>query len=273
MIQTCIQPLYDGYADAIRQGLHEAVSAQAPEAFHRLRVGIKKTRSMLMLIESLNPTFDVSKHYRKLRPLFQAAAEVRDFQVQRQLVAKVSDAEQPDVVDYLQHLGSRAEKGAARFEKATRKFDVGTLDRLRSAILRAIDPLEDEAAAVLGRARIRGLLSEVAAWSSGEGESDPHALRTLTKRAFYTWEAVQNCLPGILEDDRTRNGLQDLQQLLGRWHDYHVAAGTLARYIDKTGDVSDDRRTLLVTFRQNEERLLKRSLDAKARLDRHLVSV
>ena len=273
MIQTCIQPLYDGYADAIRHGLHEAISAQEPEAFHRLRVGIKKTRSMLMLVESLNPTFDSSKHYRKLRPLFKAAAEVRDFQVQRQLVAKVSDAEKPEVVDYLQHLGTRAEKGAARFEKAARKFDVAILDRLRNAILGAIEPLEDEAAGVLARARIRVLLGEVAVWSSGEGESDPHTLRTITKRAFYTWEAVQNCLPGVLDDDRTRNGLQDLQQLLGRWHDHHVAANTLARYIEKTGEVSDDRRTLLETLRQNEARLLKRSLDAKARLNRHLVSV
>lgn len=266
MIQECIETLFDRYAEAIRHGLTEAVSAQAPEAFHRLRVGIKKTRSLLTLVEALNPTFDAAKQYGRLRPLFKAAADVRDFQVQRELAGKIAGVETEDLTTYLQFLGSRAEKGAARFGRAARSFDPRTLDRIRRSILDALMPLDEDTAAMLATARVRALLREVSSWPAGEDGADPHDLRTLTKRTFYTWEAIESCLPGTLADDRTRNCLQDLQQLLGRWHDMHVAGNFLGRYREKRGVISDDLEGLQATLRREEERLLRKSVEQWRRL-------
>ncbi len=262
--------LFDGYAEAVRSGCAEATSAQATEAFHRLRVGIKKLRALLTLAESMDPGLEGGKLYKRLRPLFRAAAPARDFQVQRALAEKQAENLELDVSGYLLELGTRAEESVEEFLKAARKFDGDTLENLRKRVSRSLNSIDDVAAASLATARMRSLMQAISEWPSSEGEPDPHELRTMTKQAFFSWEAIDETLPHTLNDATTKRRLRSLQRVLGNWHDNHVAAGMLERYREKSGDNSGELEKLLVSFRQDEERLLKRSLVAKERLVKQL---
>ncbi len=262
--------LFDKYGDAVRSGCAEATSAQATEAFHRLRVGIKKLRALLALAESMDPELEGGKLYRRLRPLFRAAAPARDFQVQRALAEKQAENLDLDVSGYLLDLGTRAEESVEEFLKAARKFDNDTLENLRRRVSRSLNSIDDVAAASLATARMRSLMQSIAEWPSSEGEPDPHELRTMTKQAFFSWEAIDETLPHTLNDSKTKRRLRSLQRVLGNWHDHHVAGGMLERYREKSGDSSEELEKLLVSFIQDEERLLKRSLAAKERLVKQL---
>jgi CHAD domain-containing protein len=266
MFQTRFLRLFDKYGEAVRSGCAEATSAQATEAFHRLRVGIKKLRALLALAESMDPELEGGKLYKRLRPLFRAAAPARDFQVQRALAEKQAENLDLDISEYLLELGTRAEESVEDFLKAARKFDGETLENLRRRVSRSLNSINDVAAAALAKARMRALMQSISDWPSGDGEPDPHELRTMTKQAFFSWEAIDETLPHTLNDPRTKRRLRSLQRVLGNWHDHHVAGGMLERYREKSGDKSEELEKLLASFRDDETRLLKRSLAAKNRL-------
>lgn len=262
--------LFDNYADAVRSGCEEAITARATEAFHRLRVGIKKLRALLALAESMDPELEGGKLYKRLRPLFRAAAPARDFQVQRDLAAKQAENLGLDASIYLVDLGTRAEKAVDGFLEVARKFDPQTTASLRKRVSRSLRGIDDVAAASLAKARMRSLMKSIADWPSGDDEPDPHELRTITRQAFLSWEAIDESLPHTLSDAKTKRRLRSLQRVLGTWHDHHVAAGMLERYCEKSGDNSEELDKLLASFQDDEARLLKRSLAAKERLAKQL---
>jgi CHAD domain-containing protein len=260
--------LFDDLRESLLAGLDEAKSAENTEAFHRLRVSIKKIRSLISLGMAIDPELDGGKPYRQICALFRAAAPVRDLQVQGALAAREAESSRLDIDGYLRHLKTGVEKSVGEFLDHAEQFDRKATTRLRKRLASSVESIGDDAAAALTSARLRTMLRSIAAWD--ETEADPHDLRTLAKQAFFTWDAIDRCLPGTITAAGTKRRLHSLQRLLGRWHDYHIAVRMAGSYRDESGDDSQGLERLLHSLNVHQERLLKRSLRARKRLARRI---
>ena len=215
--------LYDDYAESIRTGWEAALTTGETEAFHRLRVGMKRTRALLNLVSSLSVDFDGPRAYRKVRRLFRAAGAVRDLQVQQEIAIQCEDSLKIDLAAYKRMLRDREADAQEAFTDRARQFPMERLSDLRMALEEAMEGTDESAAASLAMSRMRVLLKELAAWQIDAPSADLHELRTLTKQAFYSWELINLSFPGSLEYPNQKVRLHELQRLLGKWHDYEVA--------------------------------------------------
>lgn len=215
--------LYDDYAESIRVGREAALATGETEAFHRLRVGMKRTRALLNLVSSLTVGFDGDKAYRRMRRLFRSAGAVRDLQVQQEMAIECEGSLKINLAEYKRMLRDREADAQEAFTDQARDFPMDRLSGIRGAIEDATDGIGDSAAISLALSRIRILLKEFAAWDIDSPSADLHELRTLTKQTFYSWELIDHAFPESLDYPHPRGRLHELQRLLGKWHDYEVA--------------------------------------------------
>lgn len=205
------------------------------EHVHQLRVGTRRADAAFRIFAGCLPKKVRREGRRRLRQLRRAAGAARDWDVfLSDLMAreKHADAKHRGGLDFLigYALGQRA---AAHAELETVHHEQGpTFEAFRSRVTEAVRPPHDSHAPAilvdLARPmlfdRLRDL--EQAALGDLNDYEQLHQVRITGKRLRYAMEVLADCFDPTFRDQLYPR-VEELQEILGRANDSHVAAGRL----------------------------------------------
>jgi CHAD domain-containing protein len=206
------------------------------EYVHQLRVGTRRADAALRIFGACLPKKTHKKARRRLKTLRRAAGAARDWDVfLADLLAReqAADAKHRGGLDFLigYAIGQRAavhrdllavhqEHGAS-----LEKFLVDTLDAIRPPHDSHAPAILVDAARPLLFQRLKEL--EQAALADLREYAQLHQVRIAGKRLRYAMEVFADCFDPAFRDSLYPR-IEELQEILGRANDSHVAAGRLA---------------------------------------------
>jgi CHAD domain-containing protein len=189
------------------------------DAVHRLRVALRRCRSVSDLMAELDPHPVWSEPRRLSRTLFTRLGVLRDVQVLRQWVTALAADDDPLRATLMATLDRREAKARARARRAIDDFDRRAWIRLAGRLARRAKavPPDGLAAQCLALQRFE-VMHRLHASAVRTARAEPwHQLRVSLKRFRYV---VESLLPARLP--AWESGLRGMQDLLGWIHDLDV---------------------------------------------------
>lgn len=182
------------------------------KAFHRFRVEVKKMNTLLLIIQSTDQNFDRKAFKKPLRKLFRKAGEIRELQIEKDLLSKNEVLDQlpflkKDMAKEIQQKRSEFFKirTYSRSKKIRKKFNLKKKD------LKKIQPSEFTHFLEEQWEEILHLVSD------GIDFCNAHLLRKKMKTYQYALEIFGKKTLPIHFDE-----VEELSKLLGAWHDRDV---------------------------------------------------
>ncbi|MBK6903754.1 MAG: CHAD domain-containing protein [Saprospirales bacterium] len=215
---------------------------------HALRVALKRFRALLQMLDALDPHFAGKPAIKKLKPLFEEAGKLRALQI---LDAILHAQEEKLQMDHVHSAKIRQRIGAQQrfFDEFIHSYSIADI---REASLQARSHLLHLGLRALRsglRGYFRDLLQDISRLSR-EGLSSKkrlHDLRKNIKKVHYNLLVILETNPSLSLPAEPVQALENAQNLLGKWHDQHLA-------FREAKDMSDAPKLLLRQLRQ-EERL------------------
>lgn len=198
-----------------RRYWEEVLHDYGPETVHGLRVNLKRQVAFFHLLESLDGgRFSAREAVETFHALYRQAGKVRNRQVERSLLKKY------DASAYLsQWLLDKEHRHQIVLQSVEQDQGADYLDALADRVQQYIRSLPERDIDSRLSEYFHGLVRRM------EANGDLHDLRKLIKELFYNWS--------FIFDDSMRDSaliwLNELQDLLGRWHDYDFTLHHLGR--------------------------------------------
>lgn len=217
----CLEQYRAELTGGLDRDLITVLAAPDETAIHDFRVGIKRVTALYEFLQAVDPEFDAAAALARYRGLFKAGGRVRDLQIARGLlVAADGGAALPagllDAVD-----AKITEAHAAMVELAEAEaitgIDLPTVAESGVAEAAIAQRRDAALASLLRRVLDSGKAMTTRRW---------HRKRIRLKRYRHTLDAFQYC-PGHDADLAEIANIQQLEQLLGDWHDRVVASELL----------------------------------------------
>lgn len=264
-----------GLLDGVEANVTGTLDDVDPERLHDLRVGVRRTRSLLKLTGDVLPGRLASRYTDRFRRLGGLTTPVRDLDVQLlgfdELAANLPPDRRTGLEPYRRHL--RGER-AARFEQLTRELTGAEFAALCDGWRRELSTLAhdpaDPTADVLARERVdrarRAVTKRARRLGPASPADDLHDLRKRAKELRYLLEAFAPVY-GDGEARRTVRALKRLQDVLGAYQDAQVQRRAVRDYAAGLADpppALDDLAAVLA------DRCARARSDLSARLDRLL---
>jgi CHAD domain-containing protein len=217
--------------DCLPRAVHEA--DQDPENVHQLRVGTRRADAALRIFRDCLPGRVYRSARARLRGVRRAAGAARDWDVfLLDLRARSKESDKKDLpgLDFLagyalgQRSAAQAQLQAVESQPETFvEFIVATLEELREPAEESKSELIDLARSLLGE--LLGKLHE-AATGDLKDYDHLHRVRIAGKRLRYALEVFADCFAPALRE-RLYPMVEEMQEILGRANDSHVAVGRL----------------------------------------------
>jgi len=222
MSHGALLQLFDEYVGEILCRQDECWQSPSPEAFHQLRVYIKRMRALLGLVEQLSGRRAVHRRRRVLRDVFQAAGAVRDLHVQTDLIRGVEEQQKCDVAWYRERLELREGEAVKAF---LCRHDVmlspEQIGKVRATVDKALSRKSELELSSLAWRHFGNCVANTIAFDVES--KDLHDLRKRTKEASNLTWILERVFPEVALDAALKDVLDDLQNQLGKWHDFDVA--------------------------------------------------
>ncbi|MBO0889532.1 MAG: CHAD domain-containing protein [Acidothermales bacterium] len=258
--------------DGVMANVAGTLADTDPECLHDLRVGVRRTRSLLKLTGDVLPDGLASRYARPFRWLGTLTTPVRDLDVQLlgfdELAAGVPAARRGELEPYRRYL---REERAARFEQLTRGLTGTRFAQLRDGWRSELSAVTAEpagpAAGVLAEQRIdrarRAVAKRAGRLTHASPPGDVHDLRKRAKELRYLLEAF-----GPVYADggvrRTVRELKRLQDVLGAYQDAEVQLTAVRDYASREAPAPAALADLVAVLETRRERARS---DLVARLD------
>jgi len=204
--------------DAINALLKKPQRLFLPADYHQLRVEIKKTKALFAVIEFCTNEFSSKEYYKLLKPLFKKAGRIRDLQLEMQEMDsyKLSGP----FPGYLQWLEDERSKAADEFfslvDDELRKDMRATCNAI-SHFLEHVHKKEVDKYINSKKGNIIRLIKR-----RNYTDDQVHTMRKLLKEFFYTKKMISS-------KDIPVTKTNELQDIMGKWHDHLVMADHLQK--------------------------------------------
>lgn len=206
-----------------------ARNAVTRDGIHRLRVTIKKLKTIFSLLEYLDPGFDSKYHINQIKPLFAASGKVRDLEIAISQLGKIASGR---VLDKL---------------RTSRKQKVHALHELLKDLKPDTLLPTDEVASVCTSSRneikhVRRFLSlaghELVKDFSGRiKKKQLHDMRKRLKEFYYVTEIVRSMLLNEKSSSQLLTEIEMIQHQLGKWHDVVITINKVKKLSDRKADI------------------------------------
>ncbi|MCM2315206.1 MAG: CHAD domain-containing protein [Thermoanaerobaculia bacterium] len=226
MSRIAILELFDRYAAEILQRQSQTELDPVPEAFHQMRVYVKRARALIELVDAIAPKFRRRRSMRVFRAPFQAAGTVRDLHVQIEIAGTIAARLGADASTYVGMLAGRERNAVASWLTSGSRITPEALASVRTEIAGAIDRRGWVGLAAEAWLHFNARFRDVLAFDAHG--SDLHDLRKRVKECSNLTWIIAEVIPELTIDPRLARALDKLQKQLGDWHDYDVAVRTSA---------------------------------------------
>lgn len=227
------------------------------ELVHQLRLGIKKIRALNILAHyiSIDRTYSVNYEEPGLKHLFKLAGQLRDIQVQIEMLASYEEKANLSFSGFEEWLRKREIKRILRFEEI-RQLPENLLEKQSNYFKMGelLIDANDENILRGARKALIALYNKVLKFSSGEIlDADLHSIRTIAKQMRYIYSIVQHSFPEFIFNRITIALLREIEVSAGYWHDCHMRyelCGKFLHQLDAKDESTVQKYTqLLVSFK------------------------
>jgi CHAD domain-containing protein len=212
----------------VLKALRRVRTSMDVEAVHRLRVALRRCRSLAVLMEEVDPHPAWKEMKRLSRKLFRRLGALRDTQVLEHEVKELAPQGDSMRKTLSKVLEDREVEPRARVRRAVKQFDRKAWKRLAQTLRRhaRVVPTNSLAAQCLVLERFEEVRRLHARALPTERPRPWHELRIAVKRFRYAVESLLPARTAVWE-----GGLQRMQDLLGQIHDL----GVLDSFVVKEG--------------------------------------
>lgn len=247
--------LHDFYKQrtaSLLERIEMALDHLTDENVRRVRVGIKRLRSLFRLMQFVRPKqFKSQKHERVFRKLQKRAGRLRDYQTSLAMLSRLPLS--PDLLKrYRRYLEKEEHRAQKRLKKALKTFDKKDLKKAGKLIRRlgvTVAPLK-----VIQRLRLF-IDQETAAMEvlqlAEHSAENTHTLRKHLKAVIEVGTLLNQLTP----DDELAQVLtrgKDVQLKLGRWHDRVTLLHHLDLFLAADDELPEETANRLI---QKQQRL------------------
>jgi CHAD domain-containing protein len=211
-----------------------------PEYVHRLRVATRRSGAALRIFTPWLPEKAHRKAARRLRTLRRAAGAARDWDVflidlrERRKLLPVK--EQPGIDFLIGYAAGQRDCAQEHLLDAGTTHGPGLKDFIDNTVAAVREPHGGDVHTLgdLGRSLLLDLLKELD-WAAGRHLDDYeqlHQVRILGKQLRYAMEVFADCFPAAFRETIYPR-VEEMQEVLGRANDSHVAEQRLAALRDR----------------------------------------
>ncbi len=245
-------PYYNKQLAALRRHLRSTLKNGTMEDIHKLRVSIKRLRTLWSLLEAASGGKWKSKPCLELfEGLFEVAGQLRETEVNLRLLEPYQGAYLEPYTRYLQKTRKRAGK---KLHKSIQAFDRKKFDALNKQLRRKVRALSDEtlleASVALAVKKTKKVLALADQLPDG---SKLHKIR-IRQKAVQEILAVIKKLNAELALEAIQNPIRSQNARIGNWHDTSVLLDSLKTFKEKGADKTS-RRQLKALMERLEQHL------------------
>jgi CHAD domain-containing protein len=192
---------------------------------HRLRTMTRRIEAQLALLDLLHTpkihTKDARQARRLLKKIRRAAGEVRDLDVQRDLITSHSSVKtRKDSRKLSASLKQQRSDAATELQETLGKYQA-TLAETLEALLKTLDDGDPLSVSVSDLAKIS---SDWFAHNAPAPSEDPDSLHTIRKKAKIARYLAENSPREALLTQKIAEAFEAVQQSGGEWHDWLILA-------------------------------------------------
>ncbi len=217
-------------ADNLPKAIAEA--DKDAEHVHQLRVATRRADAALKLFRLCLPRKAYRRSRKRLRRIRRAAGAARDWDVFLMALAGRAAEAPPAQLPGIDFLIGHALGHRQAAQTALAELEQDDFAELAAGVLDAVRPAGEGELALLGelaRPLIAARLDRLERAASGDlGHYEQlHEARIQGKRLRYAMEVLADCFPPRFKEDLYPR-VEEMQEILGRANDSHVACGRLA---------------------------------------------
>jgi CHAD domain-containing protein len=215
------------------------------ELVHELRLSIKKLRAFHKLVEQicLNETAELIYTRHRVRQLYKLAGQLRDTQVQLQLLNSFQEQTGIEYPEFGGWLLRREKKRISRFSKKPRQVVPEITSQSTHQQIGDLLALADDETILSSAVKVlSSFYSEARNLSAGKMNNQSlHRIRTITKEMKYILNIMRHSYPNFIFSEISVESLREIEVAAGNWHDNLVRVELLNRYMEKieSGNDSD----------------------------------
>jgi CHAD domain-containing protein len=232
-----IQEYYLHQQSNIGHYLEMCVDSADAELIHELRLSIKKLRAFNIMAKPLFEA-DFDEHFQikhKVNKLYKLAGELRDTQVQMNMLVVFEEQEGIDYPEFRNWLLSREKKKMSRFKRKSKHVVPPTTASSNLSKINQILAQTSDEAVLAGMEKVLiGLFLKARKLSEGNiNNENMHRIRINTKQLRYILNIVKNCFPDFEFKMISADSLRDIEAAAGQWHDCLVRVEYLGKCLEK----------------------------------------
>jgi len=177
----------------------------------------------------------------RVRQLFKVSGQLRDIQVQIQILSSFQEKTGIDYSEFRNWLLKREVKRISRFSKNPKQVVPQAIaESTHQKIGKLLADSTDESILDGAMKVLAGLYLEAKSLSS-ENLSDHnlHRIRTITKQMRYVLNIMHHSYPDFVFNEISVETLREIEVAAGHWHDNLVRIEMLEKFINKMKPVDD----------------------------------
>jgi CHAD domain-containing protein len=208
-----------------------------PEVVHQLRLSIKKLRAFNKLATQLGlqQPEEYKKVAQELKKLFSLAGQIRDVQVQIQLLAEYEEHTNTAYPEFGKWLLSIEKKRIAHLNSLSSNFfplPDGKSSRQENA--EEIGTESNETFLFLAEGVLNELFTKAQKLATGYIiDADMHRIRRVTKQLRYILNVVHYSFPDYAYKRITIADIREIESVVGSWHDKLIRRELLESFLKK----------------------------------------
>lgn len=208
------------------------------EAIHQMRVAIKRIRTIQKLKKHINfPTVIDDDQYRAIKKIFSVSGELRDIQVQLDMLKKYKKELRFSFAELFGYLKSKKQDLTDQLNKTISEIDFSQFDELTDPGTLEVDldgkaDLERQSKDFLKRKvnKLQRLILFL------DQEDFVHDLRKQVKQLFFILQFLASNFPESPFADFQLKKLKTTGEKLGQWNDRDVFKCMLGKFVSKQED-------------------------------------
>ncbi|EHQ30541.1 CHAD domain-containing protein [Mucilaginibacter paludis] len=224
----------------IKAHVKQFIKSADQEELHQLRVGIKKLKAFLILLQSHSQNRHLLKRFEPVGKIFKKAGNIRNAHINLSL----SDNYQLDGEQFINHQQELMDSATHTFRKDGKLY-LKKMKEAKKNLLHGIHGLDSRYVQNFYRENIDAIAVYL---KNIEFNPSLHDCRKKIKFLLYNYKLANKSLSRHLQ--LNTQYLDDLQESIGAWHDNVLA-------LDLAGQVDPDNKTTLRKLQRSSLKLRK----------------
>lgn len=258
--QEALSDYYQARFDEILSNYNLALEKDV-DGVHDMRVSLKRMKAFFNIIGAIDDGFDPKKRFRSFKKIAKKSGNLRDVQVQIELITDVNKTLGLDVSAYYDYLGRQETESHEMFRAFAESSPLDNLKNAKKTIEKALEDISRVRAETKVQGRFFNIRNNlvIAGREKTLAEETLHRIRILSKEIHYTFEILNQCFNLYNERTDFVKAIKKVHQVLGSWHDYEVGLEHLDCFFAATGITSSQEPyTAIIKHMRTEKRKLHR---------------